>query len=511
MSTAKKLVVPVALFGLVYIITKDSAQQPQQEHEDEPVEPQLREHIFEDGSREITTKTGVRFRVPYFKEDLMVYFGVTEKGNLASFTKLVEETAEEYANDSMYDPSLPQFADKAIEYYRHSLISFKDFVQIRSKELETIKSGVKEEDEEEPLYANDVIMKMHVFLSQFLQNWGDPNKSSPMTNLLGHVDKEILKRNELLSTGEPLFKVAKNDERVLTFQEVETQRAQLQETKTFLELQLQNAKDMLQIVSDVKREWNWVYPSVKQKKTDYSSFPFGTIRTGIWIASTKLKNTFDAVGAAGQALGKLACRPKTAPSGSLDEPRLNNFTQASTATVPQTQRYQRYVQYTPHTPQPGAQLAPLPPIDPHKPNFSAVQVVPQKISFEEGDRSHMQSPVYETPGTLVYQTLGGPPEIDEQSINKFIRETNNIIAQFRRLMKTSPEDTAKKNALLERFELLAPVGYDEGAVSQAMDFKQAAVTLAGSNVDYFALKQDPVYANYERKLNEARGYNSDVM
>ena len=494
--TASKLVVPIALIGLVYIVSNNSQETDELE---EPVQKEWQEQTLEDGSRVITTKTGVQFRVPYFQKNIMVYYGVTEDSNLQSFEKLIDETAAEYAKNSMYTPSLAEFTDSAVEYYWHSLKSFKNFINKCSRNLEDIRVNVKLKQE---MTSDDIIMKLHMFQSQFLENWGDPQKKSAMPLLLDHLDKEILKRNELLNTNQALFKVSEDDETVLTRQQVENQREQLLEAKTYLEVQIQNAMENIQIVNDIKREWNWTYPSITRKKTDYSSFPFGSIRTGMWIAATKLKNTFNAIGSAGEAISKLACRPQTAPSASVDPPRLNSFTQASSVTIPNVK--------PPKTP-PAAELVQLrtkrqqqqEPED--IPNFSAL-VQPKKLDLyaDTGDDEPPNDAV-------IYTTLGAPPEITDKAINDFILQTNTIMQKFSKLMKRDPNGLQnEKIELLDELERLSPSGYGEQAISTAIDFQQNAVTGFGSNIDYKQLKKDQVFENYATKLSKARDYITKI-
>ena len=494
--TASKLVVPIALIGLVYIVSNNSQETDELE---EPVQKEWQEQTLEDGSRVITTKTGVQFRVPYFQKNIMVYYGVTEDSNLQSFEKLIDETAAEYAKNSMYTPSLAEFTDSAVEYYWHSLKSFKNFINKSSRNLEDIRVNVKLKQE---MTSDDIIMKLHMFQSQFLENWGDPQKKSAMPLLLDHLDKEILKRNELLNTNQALFKVSEDDETVLTRQQVENQREQLLEAKTYLEVQIRNAMENIQIVNDIKREWNWTYPSITRKKTDYSSFPFGSIRTGMWIAATKLKNTFNAIGSAGEAISKLACRPQTAPSASVDPPRLNSFTQASSVTIPNVK--------PPKTP-PAAELVQLrtkrqqqqEPED--IPNFSAL-VQPKKLDLyaDTGDDEPPNDAV-------IYTTLGAPPEITDKAINDFILQTNTIMQKFSKLMKRDPNGLQnEKIELLDELERLSPSGYGEQAISTAIDFQQNAVTGFGSNIDYKQLKKDQVFENYATKLSKARDYITKI-
>ena len=491
-ATATKLIVPIGLVGLVYIISNNSSKT----EEPEDVSQEWREQTLEDGQRLITTKTGVQFRVPHFEKGIMVYYGVSETENLKALEKLIDETAEEYAKNSMYTPSLAEFTDATVEYYWHSLKSFMAFINKSSRQLENIRENVEMEEE---MTAENIIMKLHMFQSEFLENWGDPQKRTAMPKLLEHVDKEILKRNDLLNTDEELYKVSEDDETVLTRKQVINQREQLLEAKTYLERQIQNAYENIQIVNTIKREWNWTFPSVTRRRTDYSSFPFGTIRTGMWVAATKLKNTFNAIGSAGEAISKLACRPQSAPTDSVDTPRLNSFTQASSVTVPAVK--------PPKTP-PAADLVKLrskkqvpQPGGEDVPKFGS-KIKPRKVDFGS------DNPGFVPPETsVVYTTLSGPPEITDQAINDFIRETNTIMQKFSKLMKRDPNGLQnEKIELLDELERLAPSGYNEQAISTAIDFQQNAVTGFDSNVSFESLKTDPVFENYATKLSKARDY-----
>ena len=74
-------------------------------------------------------------------------------------------------------------------------------------------------------------------------------------------------------------------------------------------------------------------------------------------------------------------------------------------------------------------------------------------------------------------------------------------------MKRDPNGLQnEKIELLDELERLAPSGYNEQAISTAIDFQQNAVTGFDSNVSYKSLKKDPVFENYATKLSKARDY-----
>ena len=135
------------------------------------------------------------------------------------------------------------------------------------------------------------------------------------------------------------------------------------------------------------------------------------------------------------------------------------------------------------------------------PKFGS-KIKPRKVDFGS------DNPGFVPPETsIVYTTLSGPPEITDKAINDFILQTNTIMQKFSKLMKRDPNGLQnEKIELLDELERLAPSGYNEQAISTAIDFQQNAVTAFDSNVSYKSLRTDNVFENYATKLSKARDY-----